>query len=135
MLVRTTACADLLVELRPDGSNSGPALRKAGGTTTRNRCQILVLVGQDRAADRGWTLKNAANCGFRSTQAFDKSAPIFRIALMGADENAETKSKAVEPSFSPSILEKLDAGWTISEQGEGQLVLVPPPHYGDAPSG
>lgn len=51
---------------------------------------------------------------------------------MGADEIAETKSKTVESSFSPTVLEKLDNGWVISESQEGQLLLVPPPAYGDS---
>lgn len=55
---------------------------------------------------------------------------------MGADENAETKSKTFEVLdfvFVPSVLEKLDAGWTISERGsDGQLLIVPPPQYGDS---
>lgn len=54
---------------------------------------------------------------------------------MGADENAETKSKtdkALDFVFGPSVLEKLDAGWTIAERGsDGQLLLLPPP--GQAP--
>jgi hypothetical protein len=55
---------------------------------------------------------------------------------MGADDEAETKSKTFDDLdfvFGPSVLEKLDAGWTISERGsDGQLLLVPPPAYGDA---
>ena len=67
--------------------------------------------------------------------SLDGSAPIFRIALMGAGENAETKSKSVETSFSPSVLEKLDLGWVISETAEGQLLLVPPSSYGEPEGG
>lgn len=54
---------------------------------------------------------------------------------MGADEEAETKSKTVDALdfvFGPSVLEKLDAGWCITERGsDGQLLLLPPPVYGD----
>jgi hypothetical protein len=55
---------------------------------------------------------------------------------MGAEEEAETKSKTdkgLDFVFGPSVLEKLDAGWTITERSsDGQLLLVPPPSYGDA---
>lgn len=67
--------------------------------------------------------------------SLDKSAPIFRLAVMGADEEAETKSKSLSDFdfvFGPSVLEKLDAGWYITERGsDGQLLLLPPPVYGD----
>ena len=73
---------------------------------------------------------NVAICGFFVVIAFDFCAPIFRLALMGADEEAETKSKTVEAVdfvFGPSVLEKLDAGWRIAERGsDGQLLLLPP---------
>lgn len=49
---------------------------------------------------------------------------------MGADEESETKSKTFEAFdfvFGPSVLEKLDAGWVISETADGQLLLVGPP--------
>ena len=54
---------------------------------------------------------------------------------MGAVEEAETKSKtdeALDFVFGPSVLEKLDAGWIITERGsDGQLLLVPPPLYSE----
>ena len=53
---------------------------------------------------------------------------------MGADENAETQSKSVETSskLSEEIEEKLDHGWSIKVTDAGQLLLTPPPPYGDA---
>jgi hypothetical protein len=55
---------------------------------------------------------------------------------MGADENAETESKAVEPSsdLNERIEEKLSHGWTIQIREGGQLLLVPPPTYGEPPT-
>lgn len=53
---------------------------------------------------------------------------------MGADENAEAKLKAFELSpwnFSINVLQKLDDGWLVSEQQDGQLVLIPPPLHGE----
>lgn len=52
---------------------------------------------------------------------------------MGAEENAETESKAVEPSseFSSAVEEKLSNGWSLSETSDGQLLLVPPPARGE----
>jgi len=61
-------------------------------------------------------------------RSLDGSAPIFRIALMGAEENAETKSKSVETSLNLSerVEEKLNHGWSIQILEGGQLLLVPP---------
>lgn len=55
---------------------------------------------------------------------------------MGAEENAETKSKAVEPSktLGAEIHERLDDGWEIKVLQNGQLLLVPPPKYGEPPA-
>jgi len=54
---------------------------------------------------------------------------------MGAEEKAETQSKTVNDLdfvFGPSVLEKLEAGWSITERGsDGQLLLLPPPVYGE----
>lgn len=55
---------------------------------------------------------------------------------MGAEENAETQSKAVEPSktLGETIHERLDDGWSIQILQGGQLLLVPPPKYGEPPA-
>lgn len=55
---------------------------------------------------------------------------------MGADENAETESKAVEPSseLGGKIEQELSNGWSIQILEGGQLLLVPPPKYGEPPS-
>lgn len=49
---------------------------------------------------------------------------------MGADEQTETKSKTLEAIdfvFGPSVLEKLENGWVITErEADGQLLLLPP---------
>jgi hypothetical protein len=62
--------------------------------------------------------------------------PFLEFALMGAEENAETQSKAVEPSktLGEGIHEKLADGWTIQVLQGGQLLLVPPPTYGEPPA-
>jgi hypothetical protein len=64
----------------------------------------------------------------------DRSAPIFRLALMGADENAQTQSETFELFFAPAVLQKLDDGWYIGESVDGQLQILPPPRYGDSPA-
>jgi hypothetical protein len=52
---------------------------------------------------------------------------------MGADENDQTKSDSVRPPISERIEEQLEAGWRIVSLTDGQLLLVPPPTYGDPP--
>lgn len=53
---------------------------------------------------------------------------------MGADENDQAKLDAFGTPLSESIEEKLDYGWRIVSLPEGQLLLVPPPRYGEPPS-
>jgi hypothetical protein len=45
---------------------------------------------------------------------------------MGADENAETKSKSVETSFDGIVLEELPGNIRIVELTDGQLALIVP---------
>lgn len=72
-----------------------------------------------------------ANCRKFARARLDKFAAIFRIALMGADENAERSEDVQAVNVSESIKEKLDRGWELREQQDGQLLLIPPPRYGD----
>ena len=50
---------------------------------------------------------------------------------MGADEDDQAKLDSIRPLLSESVTEKLDAGWVLSEGSDGQLLLVPPPTYGE----
>lgn len=52
---------------------------------------------------------------------------------MGADDNAERSEDDYGTSLSESIEEKLDYGWRIVSLPNGQLLLCPPPVYGDSP--
>jgi hypothetical protein len=49
---------------------------------------------------------------------------------MGAEEKPEPKAKTYSGLVSPTVEEKLERGWRLSETQEGQLLLVPPPSYG-----
>jgi hypothetical protein len=55
---------------------------------------------------------------------------------MGADEESQTKSEAIElpnQMIDSSVLSKLNDGWELKcREGDGQLLLVPPSRYGDA---
>lgn len=96
---------------------------------------------EDRAADRGVSdlgrhtrrLVIAANCGGFVTLALDRSAPIFRLALMGADEQSEGLPEDRLGTLGETMVEKLSDGWTIQVTRSGQLLLSPPPSYGDPP--
>jgi hypothetical protein len=51
---------------------------------------------------------------------------------MGADENAEQSDVDFGTPLSETLEQKLDFGWRIVSLPDGQLLLVPPPAYGDA---
>jgi len=53
---------------------------------------------------------------------------------MGADEKSESIDEGLSAVYADEVLEKLDSGWRIVSRPDGQLLLVPPPAYGDAPS-
>lgn len=50
---------------------------------------------------------------------------------MGAVENDPLKEDAISTPLSETIEEKLDHGWRIVSLPNGQLLLVPPPSYGE----
>lgn len=50
---------------------------------------------------------------------------------MGADEEAETKSKTLSSPLSEAVEIALAKGWRLTENPQGQLLLLPPPRYGD----
>lgn len=53
---------------------------------------------------------------------------------MGADDQSEAKPKTFawsEHSLDVAVREKLLDGWYLAEDSDGQILLVPPPHYGD----
>ena len=53
---------------------------------------------------------------------------------MGADEIASSESETRETPLSDRIEEKLDHGWRIESLPDGQLLLIPPPNYGEPPA-
>jgi hypothetical protein len=77
--------------------------------------------------------ESAANSEFFVRPGLDRSAPIFRLALMGADEEDQTKSDSFEALFSEGAVEKLSDGWRIASLPDGQLLLLGPPRYGEPP--
>lgn len=70
--------------------------------------------------------KFPANCSIFVLSRLDKSAPIFRLAVMGADEIPERSEDDLGTSLGESLEEKLDHGWRIVSLPEGQLLLLPP---------
>jgi hypothetical protein len=52
------------------------------------------------------------------------SAPILEFALMGADEESETKSKSVETSLVASDVIYEANGLQLGETSDGQIVLI-----------
>lgn len=50
---------------------------------------------------------------------------------MGADENDKLEELDRLSPYADAVLEKLDHGWRISSLPDGQLLLVPPPSYGE----
>lgn len=53
---------------------------------------------------------------------------------MGADENAEAKASVGSEALAESVKLALEHGWTLAEGVEGQILLVPPPSYGEPPN-
>lgn len=53
---------------------------------------------------------------------------------MGAVENAEAKASVDSDRLAASVKLALEKGWELRETLEGQLLLVPPPTYGEPPS-
>lgn len=51
---------------------------------------------------------------------------------MGAEENAERSEDGSIENLSDSVKVKLGHGWELRENEQGQLLLIPPPRYGDA---
>ncbi len=52
---------------------------------------------------------------------------------MGADEEFQAQPEAISTSLGERVEEKLDHGWRISSLPGGQLLLIPPPTYGEPP--
>jgi len=53
---------------------------------------------------------------------------------MGADEEDHSKSDAFKNLFETGVQEELGNGWRISSLPDGQLLIVPPPTYGEPPA-
>jgi hypothetical protein len=77
-------------------------------------------------------IEKPAICGIFLRGALDKFAPIFRLALMGADEKAEAPAEGVISAFAAEVEQKLNDGWRVSMTTDGQLLLIPPSRYDDA---
>lgn len=67
-----------------------------------------------------------ANSELFFSSALDRSAPIFRLAVMGADEETERSEDVVVSSISERLEEQLDHGWRIVSLPSGELLLLPP---------
>jgi len=67
-------------------------------------------------------------------EKLDKICAHFRIALMGAVEEPEAKAEDHSDLLAASVKLALERGWTLDETEAGQLLLVPPPTYGEPPS-
>lgn len=52
---------------------------------------------------------------------------------MGADEESEAKASVDSERLAASVKLALDHGWELRETEEGQLLLIPPPQYGEPP--
>ncbi len=53
---------------------------------------------------------------------------------MGADEEASGVSPIPSSLLSDGVKFALEHGWTLTETESGQLLLVPPPTYGEPPA-
>ena len=109
--------------------------REAAARIGAERLGHLV---EDRTSDRKLPLLTSPEwpetvgiCGVFVLATLDKFAAIFRIALMGAEEQTERSEDVPALNLSESIQEKLDRGWTLREDQTGQILLVPPSRYGD----
>lgn len=50
---------------------------------------------------------------------------------MGADERDSNEVRDLFKSFAPTVIEKLDDGWQIIVGADDQMLLAPPPRYGE----